>query len=47
MGVRSKKSLSSKCSEREEVIITLYLGTLLPLHSHHEFTTVKERAYEV
>ncbi len=29
------------------MIIALYLGTLLPLHSYHEFTTVNERAYEV
>ncbi len=29
------------------MIITLYLGTLLPLHSYDEFTTVKELAYEV
>ena len=34
-------------SDPEVTMIALYLRTLLPLHSYHEFTTVNEHAYEV
>ncbi len=47
VGIGSSLSVGSSSRVLDGAIIALYLGTLLPLHSQHEFTTVNEQAYEV
>lgn len=47
LGIRSSPSVGSSSGVLDGAIIALYLGTPLPLHSQHEFTTVNEQAYEV